>query len=195
MNVYRVDAVSSDNQSLIPALDLMPLGLNDQRLSICPEVGDGWTPPPLVHIAGKRRLDSDFWDYDQGMAFAVSNRVAQSLAGETWCKLVPFTAEIVDDRLRPAGTLSRVLLATTLLLDAIDRGQTRFKPYGDEVLDFDRPGAIVFRTEALPVSGLFLQESGASFNVFCAEHAEHSEASFVNVCAREGWTGLRFRKV
>ena len=195
MNVYRVDAVGSDNQSLTPALDLIPLSRNDPRLTICPDVEEDWGPPPLVHYAGKRKQDSDFWDYDQGMAFAVSDRVAQSLVGEQWCKLIPFTAETYDHKLRPVGTLSRVLLATTLVLDAIDRAQTRFKPYGDEVLDFDQPGAIVFRAEALPPSGLFLQKSGASFGIFCAEHPERSEESFAAVCGREGWSGLRFRQV
>jgi hypothetical protein len=195
MKVYRVEAACNDSQSLVPALDLKQLDRNDPRLTTCPAVADDWTPPPLVHYAGKRKLDPDFWDYDQGQAFAVSDRVAQSLAGEAWCKLIPFTAETFDPKLRPVGMLSRVLLATTLLVDAIDRAQTRFKPYGDEVLDFDQPGAIVFRKEALPASGLFLQRSGASFGIFCAEHEECSEGSFVAVCAREGWTGLRFRQV
>ncbi|MBV6459577.1 MAG: hypothetical protein HONBIEJF_02726 [Fimbriimonadaceae bacterium] len=195
MTVYRITATNSDNQHLMPAIDKMPLGLKDPRLVVGPNMPEDWTPPPLVHMLGKKKIDADFWDYDQGVAFTVSRRVAEALAGEEWCRLVPFVAEAYDAKLKPSGEISGLLLAVTRLVDAVDRDRTRFKPYGNEVLDFDTPGATAFLPERLPHEGMFLHRSGASTVVLAAEAPGDGSGSFRAFAERASWSGLRFLPV
>lgn len=188
MTVYRVTGVSNDNQHLVPTIDKLPLGMKDPRLQVGPDIAGDWSPPPLIHMLGKKKIDADFWDYDQGLAFAVSAPVADALAGEDWCRLIPFTAEAYDAKLKPSGDISGILLAVTRLVDAVDRERTRFKPYGNEILDFDTPGATVFLANRLPQDGLFHHRSGASTVIFAT-------APFRDLVERESWSGLQFRPV
>lgn len=183
MRIYRVVAANSDHQSLVPAYDRV--ARDDPRLAVRPTIPDGWTPPPLVNLPGKKKVDADFWDYGQGLAFAISDRVAEKLAQEPWCKLVPFVAESLDSRLKPKGEVRRTLLAVVRVADALDREGTKFKPYGVDALDFDQAGAVVFHEDRLPLDGLFLQASGSSFEILATD-------SFARRYEAEGWTGLRF---
>lgn len=192
MVVYRVLATNNDNDHLLPDIDKMPDGLRDRRLKVGPEIMDDWTPPPLFLMRGRKKIDADFWAYDHDLTFVVNEKVAAVLEGELWCRMIPFTTEVMDRKRKPAGELSKHLLVITGMVDAVDRTRTRFNPYGDEIIDYDQPDSTFFHHDKLPVAGLFLHKSGAATIILCAEDPARPEESFKALFNQMGWTGLEF---
>lgn len=192
MIVYRVLATNNNNDCILPDIDKMPDGLRDPRLNVGPAIMDDWTPPPLFLMRGRKKIDADFLAYDHDKTFVVNDEVAKSLEGQDWCRMIPFTVEVMDRNRKPAGELSKVLLAITKLVDAVDRSRTRFKPYGDEIINYDEPDTTFFHHEKLSPSGLFHHKSGASTRILCAEDPARQEQSFKTLFDQTGWTGLEF---
>jgi hypothetical protein len=170
--------------------DKLPEGLRDPRVRVGPEVDEGWTPPPLMLSKVRGNAPSpEIWNYDQGLALAVTGTVAAALEGESWCRLFPFRAEVqVGSKPGNWEEVDRVLVAVTLAVDVMDSERTVFKPYGERVLDFDLTGAIVVDEGRVPSSGLFQQPSGASHHLLATER-------FRDLVESKGWKGLEFAPI
>ena len=184
--IYRL-GINNLTWGLIPLFDIIPEGFNDPRVRVGPEVDENWSPPPLyLYKPRGKGTEPDIWDYDQGQALAVTHEVAASFEGESWCKLFPIRAAVQVGR-KPGRLeeIDRLLVATTIVVNVVDAERTQFKPYGDRVLDFDRPGAIVLDKSRLPHTGLFMQPSGVSHCLLATE-------KFRELAESMGWTGLTF---
>ncbi|HRK20321.1 MAG TPA: hypothetical protein PLX06_00835 [Fimbriimonadaceae bacterium] len=183
MALYRVSAVDGDNHNLQPARFDAAL-----RLKPGENVDADWAPPALILYRGRKGKDADFWDYGQGQGWVVSSRVALELAGEDWCQLIPFACEPTDPKGKPVQRLERTLLHVTNRADVVIPEKSRFKPYGERVLDFDTPESIAYDEARIPPKGVFWQPSGASYELMCGE-------AFRALFGRENWTGLRFDRI
>ncbi|HRF60869.1 MAG TPA: hypothetical protein PLH94_13265 [Fimbriimonadaceae bacterium] len=184
--VYRF-RTSQLTWGLVPLYDQLPEGIRDPRVRVGPDVDEGWTPPPLMLRKAKGKAHPpDIWDYDQGCALAVTGAVAAVLDGASWCRLFPLREEVqVGSNPGVREVIDRVLVVVTSVVDVMDPERTTYKPYGDHVLDFDRPGAIVPDAARVPASGLFHQPTGASTHLFATE-------GFRALVESKGWTGLEF---
>jgi len=186
MRVYRVSAASNDYDSLVELDEQSRLSGLQPGSPLPP----GWQPGRLAWYRGRRKVAADFWSYDHGAAYAVSPRVSNALDNASWCQLVPISTIPQNPRGEPMTPLEMTLLHLVQVVDAVDRTATGFLPLGSDLLDWDTPGAVVFKPEFVPLEGLFLQPDGDWREVLCGEGRGES---FRMVAERSGWTGLTFK--
>lgn len=146
-----------------------------------------WNPIPLILYRNKIKVEPDFWDFDQGAMFAVSERVRQALNLEHWGESRLLRVEVRDPKGNPIQ-VDRHAMNILAVADVMEPSLTMYKPYGDRVLDFDRPETLVVDQGKVPPEGLFLQPSGSWREILCTP-------SFKSVYEAAGWTGLDFREL
>lgn len=192
--VYEVRATHNDFDGILPDhRESRRAGLST-RFCVGPEIDLDWAPPTLIYSKGKKKIRPNIMSYDQDSAFTADSEAIERLAlhEADWCRLVHVTAEALDLRLKPFGTIEFTLWAITRLVDAVDRSRTTFKPYGDEVFVTGSPNETVFHREKLPIEGLFHHKTGASSKILTYFDEANSELSFKQLYEASGLSGLTF---
>lgn len=149
---------------------------------------DIWEPTNLVFYKGRMLQEVDFMSLDHDELWVVSDRVREALVTAPWCRFVRVRAKAVDSKKKPSAELDAWVMEVVRNTDVVDRSRTRFKPYGEFVLDLDTPGATVLDASQVPDSGIFGQPSGRTRVLMSTEAWQDMYMAYE-------WTGLVFKAI